>query len=289
MPVKQQSLSIEEKLQRLQSRLSKMDSLLIAFSGGVDSSFLLAAAALVLREKTVALMTVSSATPPDDERQALRLAEDLKVPLLKIPHDELTIPQYAANPKNRCYFCKDSLYTICKREAERLALHSIADGINLDDLGDYRPGIQAATEYGILHPLVEEGFTKTEIRQGSRILGLTTWDKPASPCLSSRIPYGSSITAPMLQQIAQGETLLRNNGFKEVRVRHHGKIARIEIARGDLPTFTTKATIRSVDQQIRELGFTIAGLDLGGYRTGVFNENVPTNIHLRPHEQILKK
>lgn len=279
MQVTQQSLSIEEKLQRLQDRLSEMDSLLIAFSGGVDSSFLLAAAASILREKTVALLTVSSATPPDDERQAFTLAENLKIPLLKIPHDELAIPQYTANPKNRCYFCKDSLYAICKREAERLSLHTIADGINLDDLGDYRPGIQAATEYGILHPLVEEGFTKAEIRQGSRIFGLATWDKPASPCLSSRIPYGSSITTPMLKQIAQGETFLRNNGFKEVRLRHHGKIARIEIARGDLSSFTTQAAIRSVGRKIRELGFTTAGLDLAGYRTGVFNENMPAGVH----------
>lgn len=272
MQRQQSQWPIEEKLKRLQNRLSAMDSLLIAFSGGVDSSFLLAAAASVLREKTVALMTISPATPPEDERHASTLAEDLKIQMLKIPHNELSIPQYAANPKNRCYFCKDSLYAICQREAERLSLKTIADGINLDDLGDYRPGIQAATEYGISHPLVEEGFTKVEIRQGSQILKLATWDKPASPCLSSRVPYGSSISSTMLTQIARGESFLRQKGFKEVRLRHHGKIARVEIARRDLPTFTTQATIRSIGQEIRELGFTTAGLDLAGYKTGVFNE-----------------
>jgi len=267
------TLSIQQKLQELEIRLSKMDSLLIAFSGGIDSSFLLAVAASVLREKTIALMTVSNSTPPEDEQHALSLAERLNVEFLRIQHDELAIPQYAANPKNRCYFCKDSLYAICKREAERLKFQFIADGINIDDLGDYRPGIQAAAEYNIIHPLVEVQFTKSDIRQGSKLLGLSIWNKPASPCLSSRIPYGSTITKTMLSQIAKGENVLRTLGFKEVRLRHHGKMARIEVAREESELLSVPAIARMIGKNIKAIGFDFVGLDAQGYKRGIFNEN----------------
>lgn len=263
--------TIQHKLNRLEQLLSEKQSLLIAFSGGVDSSFLLAIAAKVLRENTTALMTVSPATPPEDEYQATTLAMTLKVPLLKISHDELAIPQYAANPKNRCYFCKDSLYAICKREAERLSLNAIADGVNVDDLEDYRPGLQAADEYRITHPLIDAGFTKVDIRQGSKLLGLPTWDRAASPCLSSRVPYGSTITETMLSQIAQGEAFLRSHGFKEVRVRHHGKTARIEIARTELKAFVSSGLIKRIGRKMKAIGFDRVGLDLAGYTTGIFN------------------
>jgi uncharacterized protein len=265
---------IEKKIQRLESLVSDMGPVLIAFSGGVDSSFLLAVAAKASREKVVALMTVSAATPQDDEQQATTLAASLEVQLLKIHHNELAIPQYAANPKNRCYFCKDSLYTICQREAKRLSLQSIADGVNLDDLADYRPGLQAAVEYNVEHPLVEAGFTKFDIRQGSRLLGLPTWDRPASPCLASRIPYGNAITEKMLSQIARGEAFLRSLGFSEVRLRHHGRMARIEIAQHDLTAFSSPHVIEAVSNEMTGIGFSIVGLDLGGYRTGVFNSHI---------------
>jgi uncharacterized protein len=196
------------------------------------------------------------------------------VQFITIRHDELSIPQYAANPKNRCYFCKDSLYTICRREAERLALLSIADGVNVDDLADYRPGLQAATESQIVHPLVEMGFTKSDIRQGSRLFGLSTWDRPASPCLASRIPYGNAITEQMLSQIARGEAVLRSLGFLEVRVRHHGQMARIEISTHDLPSLSSPMVIKTIGQKMKAIGFSSVGLDIGGYRTGVFN-NTP--------------
>ncbi len=268
------NLSLKDKIRHLEAILEKQGSMLIAFSGGVDSSFLLAVASSVLQEHVVALMTISASTPPDDEQQATRLAEKLKVPLRKIQHNELAIPQYAANPKNRCYFCKDSLYAICRREAAQLSLQSIADGVNRDDLKDYRPGLQAATEYGVFHPLVDAGFTKLEIRQGSKLLGLPTWDKPASPCLSSRIPYGSAISATMLTQIAQGEEFLRSLGFKEVRLRHHGTIARIEIAKENLSSLTAPEVVKRIGVKMKELGFLFVGLDAGGYRTGIFNESI---------------
>jgi uncharacterized protein len=266
--------TVEQKLSHLKEILVDMGPTLIAFSGGVDSSFLLAVAAEVLQNRVVALMTVSSSTPPEDAQQATSLARVLAVRLLTIRHDELAIPEYAANPINRCYFCKNSLYEICRREADRLAIRSIADGVNADDLKDYRPGLQAASEYGIRHPLVEAQLTKEEIRQGSKLLSLATWDRPASPCLSSRVPYGTPITATMLAQIAEGEAFLRSLGLRELRVRHHGQSARVEITEEDLIKISSSAMIQKIGEKIKDLGFASALLDLGGYKSGVFNEGL---------------
>lgn len=268
------NLSIEEKIRRLEACILGMGPTLIAFSGGVDSSFLLAVAAKVRRSSTIALMTVSSSTPPDDERQADELARMLGIQLIKIQHNELAIPQYAANPTNRCYFCKDSLYAICRQEAQQRGFSIIADGVNVDDLKDFRPGLQAANEYGIVHPLVEVRFTKSDIRLGSRLFNLSTWDRPASPCLSSRVPYGKTITTTMLSQIAQGEAFLKSLGFREIRLRHHGKIARIEIAENELTSFAVSKLSDKIGETLRNLGFTFAGLDIRGYKSGVFNEQI---------------
>ncbi len=216
-------------------------------------------------------MTVSASTPPEDVRQATALAASLRIHLVTLSHNELAIPAYAANPSNRCYFCKHSLYEICQHHAKRLSLTSIADGVNTDDLADYRPGLQAATEYGVRHPLVEAGFDKEAIRQGSKLLGLPTWKKPASPCLSSRVPYGTPITARMLSQIAQGEAFLRSLGFQEFRVRHHGHSARVEIHPNEFPKISSSATLQQMRNQLKGLGFSSILLDLEGYRSGVFN------------------
>jgi uncharacterized protein len=273
------SLSVETKIDHLKTIISRMGPTLVAFSGGVDSSFLLAVASRVLGNQVVALMTISPSTPPEDDRQARSLAQMLGVQLLTIQHDELAIPEYAANPTNRCYFCKNSLYEICRREATRLSLASIADGINTDDLKDYRPGLRAAEEYKISHPLVEGQFSKVDIRQGSRLLNLPTWKKPASPCLSSRVPYGSPITAAKLSQIARGEVFLRSLGFKELRVRHHGSSARIEISKEDLDKIASSTIINDIKGGIGAIGFSRVLLDLEGYRSGVFDQS------LRIHER----
>ena len=265
---------LERKLDDLKRLLHEMGPTLIAFSGGVDSSFLLAIAADVLGDEVTALMTVSSSTPPEDARQATALATALQVRLLTIPHDELAIPAYAANPSNRCYFCKHSLYEICRSYAEQLSLLSIADGVNTDDLTDYRPGLQAATEYGVRHPLVEAAFDKEAIRQGSKLLGLPTWKKPASPCLSSRVPYGTPITARMLSQIAQGEAFLRSLGLEEFRVRHHGHSARVEVHTNEFPKIASSAVLRQIRNQLKGIGFSSTLLDLEGYRSGVFNSAI---------------
>lgn len=260
-----------QKIDSLKAYLERMGPTLVAFSGGVDSSFLLAVASQVLRNDVIALMTVSPSTPPHDEQQAIELVKRLNVKLLRIRHNELEISEYAANPINRCYFCKSSLYEICQREAKRLALDSIADGINLDDLADYRPGLQSAKEYNVCHPLVEAGLTKADIRQASRLLGLSTWDKPASPCLSSRIPYGTHITTTMLSHIAQAEAFLYTLGITQVRVRYDGKSARIEIGDEGLKKVASQESLQKIGAKLKSLGIPLVTLDLEGYRSGVFN------------------
>lgn len=262
---------LARKVRNLEARLRDMGPTLVAFSGGVDSSYLLAVAAKVLGNDVVALMTVSPSTPPHDARQATDVATRLGVSLVTIQHNELDITEYAANPLNRCYYCKTSLYEVCRHEAARRGLTTIADGVNLDDLADYRPGLHSAQEHGVRHPLVEAKLTKDDVRHASRILGLPTWDKPASPCLSSRIPYGTRITAAMLSGIAQAEEFLRSFGPEELRVRYDGKTARIELAPAAFSTFSSPAMLRRVATTLYSLGMTTVALDLEGYRSGVFN------------------
>jgi len=269
-------ISVEEKISNLELIIKRMGPTLVAFSGGVDSSFLLATAAKVLGDQVVALMTLSPSTPSEDAQQASALVQSLHVRLLSIQHNELAIPEYAANPTNRCYFCKNSLYEICRREANRLSIHAIADGVNLDDLTDYRPGLQAATEYGITHPLIEAQFTKEDIRKGSKLLGLSTWEKPASPCLASRVPYGTPITTNMLSQIAQGELLLRSLGFRELRVRHHRRIARIEVDSEEFKKISP-LIVNSIKKNMKKIGFSSVMLDIAGYKRGRLNEGIRTD------------
>lgn len=267
---------LARKVRNLEARLRDMGPTLVAFSGGVDSSYLLAVASKVLGNDVAALMTVSPSTPPHDARQATDVARRLGVSLVTIQHNELDIAEYAANPLNRCYYCKTSLYEVCRHEAARRGLTTIADGVNLDDLADYRPGLHSAQEHGVRHPLVEAKLTKDDVRHASRILGLPTWDKPASPCLSSRIPYGTHITAAMLSGIAQAEEFLRSFGSEELRVRYDGKTARIELAPAVFSTFSSPAMLRRVATTLYSLGMTTVTLDLEGYRSGVFNPEPKT-------------
>ncbi len=254
-----------------------MQRILIAFSGGVDSSFLVRIAADELRKGIVALTTVSPTNSEMDKVSAARLANELQIEHLVIEHDELRIPGYALNPANRCYLCKQSLYDICRREAARLGIEHVADGVNADDLKDYRPGLGAAREKSVCHPLADAGLTKTEIRQLSREIGLPTWDRPASPCLSSRFPYGTPITTDGLRRVAEAERVLGNLGFHECRVRFHDPIARIEVPAGALPRLMTDEIRCSVLKEFKRLGFKYVTVDLQGYRMGSLNEVLPAD------------
>jgi uncharacterized protein len=268
-------MSVEPKVERLRDLLGSLDAALVAFSGGVDSSFLLHEAASVLGPRCVALTTVSSTTPSGDLDDAVRLAARLGVTHVVHDTDELAIPGYAANPVNRCYFCKDNLFEICAAEARARGIAVIVDGANVDDLQEHRPGLTAAAEQGVRHPLVEAGFTKAEIRAASRAAGLDTWDRPASPCLSSRFPYGTAITRDALSRVAAAEDVLRALGLRELRVRHHDTLARIEVPADAMPRLLDPAVREHVASELRRLGYLWVTLDLAGFRSGSLNDVLP--------------
>lgn len=265
---------MDDKLAALRATLRRMERALIAFSGGVDSSFLLRVAVEELGDGAVALTTRSPTAPEDDAAIALALAEALGVHHLVIDANELDIPGYAENPVNRCYFCKGSLYDICRAEAAKLGISEIVDGVNRDDLGDYRPGLKAAEEHRVRHPLAEVGLSKAEIRAFSRQLGLPTADKPSSPCLSSRFPYGTAITLEGLRKVAGAEQVLRRLGFPECRVRNHDPVARIEVPSADLPRLTEPELRATLVREIQALGFAYVTVDLQGFRSGSLNETL---------------
>lgn len=274
--------AIVAKLDQLRRGLADFESVLVAFSGGVDSSFLLRVAHDVLGARVTALTTVSPTNPEEDTATAVTLARTLGVAHLVIASNELEIPGYAANPTDRCYFCKDRLYEICAAQARARGIAAIVDGVNTDDLGDYRPGLRAAEEHGVRHPLVEAGLTKAELRAASRVLGLSTWDKPASPCLSSRFPYGTEITAERLQMVARAEATLHALGFREVRVRFHAEIARIEVGAAELERFADPEVRAAVVRGVRAAGFRHVTLDLDGFRSGSLNVGLGTAAAVVP-------
>lgn len=269
--------AVAAKLTRLDQALRALDSALVAFSGGTDSTLVLRVAADALGDRCVALTTLSPSMPAHDRQDAETLARSFGVQHLRLDTDELANPEYAANPVNRCFFCKTNLFDLCEAERERLGLAVVVDGANVDDLNDHRPGLEAAARHGVRHPLVEAGFTKHDVRAASRALGLPTWDRPASPCLSSRVPYGTPITAPLLARIDAAEQWLRGLGFRELRVRAHDTLARIEVPPGDLPRLVEPDLRARVAAELRALGFVHVTVDLLGFRSGSLNEGVVTN------------
>jgi uncharacterized protein len=251
-------------------RLRGLKSALVAYSGGVDSAFLLALAVEALGDKAIAFTALSPAVAPDELEGARAVARQLGVRHIEKRSNELEDPRYAQNPVNRCYYCKTELYTLATAEASALGLNAVVSGTNADELSDYRPGLAAAGEHQVVQPLAEAGLTKAEIRELSRAIGLPTWDKPQQPCLSSRIPYGTEVTAERLSQLARSEMALRALGLREFRVRFHGQIARIEVGERELEQLV-KVRAAAV-QALKEAGFQYVALDLEPFRSGRLNE-----------------
>ncbi len=266
------------KVAGLRAMLRGMERAVVCFSGGVDSSYLLAEAVQAMGDGAVALTAVSPSLAPEEGEEARRLAAQLGARHLLVETYELDDPRYAANPVNRCYFCKTEVYGKAKEEADRLGVGLVLDGFNVDDRGDHRPGRKAARELGIRSPLDELGFTKADIREAARQIKLPVWDKPALACLSSRFPYGTEITPERLTQVAQCERVLRDHGFRICRVRYHGAVARIEVSVEEIPRLLTPAVRDDVVRRFREAGFDHVTVDLQGYRTGSLNMEDRQNV-----------
>jgi pyridinium-3,5-biscarboxylic acid mononucleotide sulfurtransferase len=257
-------------LRRLEGIVGRHRSALVAFSGGVDSSLALAVAARVLPAESVLAVTSSNETYlPSELEGATRFVRSLGVEHLVVNTRELEDPNYASNPANRCYFCKNTLYTDLARLAAERGYDCVIDGANKDDEGDHRPGRKAAAEQGVVSPLAEAGMTKAEVRELARELGLPVWDKPALACLSSRFPYGQEITAEKLAQVARAEEFLRSRNFRQVRVRHHGDVARLEVGPDEMER--AFAEREDLVAELRAAGFLHVALDLAGYKSGSLN------------------
>lgn len=264
-----------EKKKTLVSMLKEMPSLLVAFSGGADSSFLLAVAYGTLKDCVIAATADSITFPLREREEAIEFARKIGVKHIIFKTDESAIPEFTANRSDRCYFCKKSLSTELIKIAMDRGIKKIAYAANMDDLKDYRPGIEAAKEMGIISPLVEAKLGKEEIRFLSKEMGLSTWDKPAMACLASRIPYGTAITVDKLKVVEDAENFLFKMGFKQLRVRHHGAVARIETGETDFRRLFKEDVRKSVVTKFREMGFAHISLDLEGFVSGSMNRTLP--------------
>ena len=263
--------NLNEKLQHLKEILSEMGSAIIAYSGGVDSTFLVKVAHEILKDKVIAVTIKSSIHPLSETNEAKKMAKKIGVKHLIIETDELSNPEFAINPPERCYFCKKTLFTKLSVLTKEYNLDYILDGSNYDDIKESRPGTRAARQFGVRSPLKEAGLTKKEIRKLSKKSGLSTWNKPAFSCLATRMPYGTLITKESLSMINKAEEFLRSLGINQVRVRHHNHLARIEILQNDIPKILKKEMRNKIVIKFKELGYHHTSVDLERYRTGSMN------------------
>ncbi len=271
-------MDIDEKLGKLKGILAETGGVVVAFSGGVDSTFLLAVAGEVLGPRAIAVTADSPSYPRSELERARELATGLGVKHLVIETDEMDDPCFTANPPDRCYHCKSHLFTELLDIARENGIDKVADGQNADDTHDFRPGARAGADLGVISPLKLSGMAKDDIRELSRRMGLATADLPASACLASRLPYGEEITSEILSRIEAAEEFLKAEGFPEVRVRAHGEVARIEVAPSDVDALAAPGARERIASKLHEVGFSYVTVDLDGYRTGSMNEVLSAEI-----------
>jgi uncharacterized protein len=269
------------KLQTLEERLGQLGSLMVAYSGGVDSAFLAATAHRVLGSRMLAVLADSPSLSRHDFEAACDFARVQQMPLHIIATEELSRPEYQRNDANRCFHCKDELFAAMEALGPKLGFEQIAYGMNADDTHDYRPGQRAAEQHAVLAPLAEAGLTKLEIRALSRAAGFAFWDRPAAPCLSSRVEYGRTVTREVLEQVEKAEESLRQLGFRELRVRHHGELARVELARAEMPRALTMEMLDAITAALKLAGFQYVTLDCQGFRSGAMNAVLPVEVLTR--------
>ncbi|MDK2806057.1 ATP-dependent sacrificial sulfur transferase LarE [Thermoanaerobacterium thermosaccharolyticum] len=272
-------MRLEEKYENLKKYIKELGSAVIAFSGGVDSTFLAKVCKDVLNDSCLAVTATSSTYPEREFKEALELAKEIGIRHKIIKSEELEIEGFSKNPIDRCYYCKSELFSKLKKVADDEGIEYVLDGTNADDTGDFRPGRRAAKELGVKSPLLECGFTKDDIREMSKNLGLPTWNKPAYACLSSRFPYGQEITSEKLSMVEKSEEYLLKLGFVGFRVRHHGDIARIELNPDQINMMMDENIRKKVVSKLKEIGFKYVSLDLEGYRTGSMNEAISELIN----------
>jgi len=254
---------------------------MVAYSGGVDSAFLAATAHRVLGARMLAVLADSPSLARRDMEQACAFAHSLDMPLQVVATDELERPEYARNDASRCFHCKDELFAVMEKLGAKLGFAHIAYGMNADDTRDFRPGQRAAEEHAVLAPLAEAGLAKVEVRSLAKAAGYPVWDRLAAPCLSSRVEYGRAVTREVLEQVERGEESLRQLGFRELRVRHHGELARVEIARGELPRALTMEMLDAITAALKQAGFKYVTLDCSGFRSGSMNTVLPAEVLVR--------